>query len=365
MVQAKSVADNRDPVVSRSGTSFSPERAVEALASRWSLLIFREALLSGTTNYAEFERNLGVPEVELTSRLDVFVATGLMERTPVDSSEDAAAQYVLTARGRNLLPTVVALASWEDGWLEDPREHSSGAGLRIEFSLLGSFSVRIGGKSIEDLSVGSQRLLVFLALHDRAVARTVMAQTMWPEATGDKAGVSLRSALSRLDVNTRDAILSASAGLQIAADVSIDYRDAQALAHRLTSHDVKPTDDDLNSEAVGLLSEELLPDWYDDWVIAEAEDWRQLRINALEALADHLVIRDRLAEAAVVARAAMRVEPLRESAHACLIKVHLAMGNQSEALRVYDRYVELLHTVLNLEPTPLITELISDLRKRW
>ena len=260
------------------------------------------------------------------------------------------------------MPVIVALTSWSDGWVPGPAVETDEEShqLLVEFSLLGSFSVRVGGKTVEDLSVGSQRLLVFLALHDRAVVRTVAAQLMWPDAEGDKAAISLRSALSRLDT-MRDAILSAPAGLRISAAVAIDYHDARALARRLTDHNTTPTDEDLSAESQAILATELLPDWYDDWVVSEAEDWRQQRVNALEAQSEHLIARSRLAEAALVARAAIKVEPLRESAHACLIRVHLAKGNQSEALRVYDRYTELLHTVLDLEPTPMITALVADL----
>jgi len=88
-----------------------------------------------------------------------------------------------------------------------------------------------------------------------------------------------------------------------------------------------------------------------------------LRMSALEAQAGFLAAAGRLAEAAGAARAAMKVEPLRESAHASLIKVHLAEGNQSEALRVYERYRSMLESVLGLEPTALISGLVSSIRR--
>jgi DNA-binding SARP family transcriptional activator len=185
---------------------------------------------------------------------------------------------------------------------------------------------------------------------------------MWPDATEERAGISLRSALSRLDPVTRETILMASAGLGLAETVAVDLRDAQALAHRLLQPGGSTLPADLSSEALVALSRELLPDWYDDWVVAEAEDWRQLRMSALEALARILVDSGRLAEAASAARAAMKVEPLRESAHASLIRVHLAEGNQTEALRVFERYSDLLMSALGLQPTEHLSGLVKDLR---
>jgi len=234
----------------------------------------------------------------------------------------------------------------------------------IEISLLGAFGVQAGGEPIEGLSAGSQRLLAYLALHDRVVTRVAMAGTMWPEASDHRAGVSLRSALSRMDGRARDAIVVTSAGLRLATSVTVDLRDAQAVAQRLLQPEGTSRESDLSSAAVSALSAELLPDWYDDWVLAETDDWRQLRLHALEAQARSLTASGHLARAAVAARAAVRVEPLRESAHAHLVRVHLAEGNQSEALRIFDRYRDLLFRELGLEPTPHLSELLTDIREK-
>lgn len=233
----------------------------------------------------------------------------------------------------------------------------------IEISLLGTFGVRVAGRALGELSVGSQRLLVYLALQHRSVGRTAIAGTMWPEVSDLKAGASLRSALSRLDSPARRAIWVAPAGLCLADAVTVDLHQSQALARRLLVPGASTRDVDVAPEAVAALSAELLPDWYDDWVVAEAEDWRQLRMNALEAQVQVLTTRGRLVGAAGAARAAIRVEPLRESAHVGLVRVHLAEGNQSEALRVFDRYRLLLHSELGLEPTPHLSELLLDIRR--
>ena len=99
-------------------------------------------------------------------------------------------------------------------------------------------------------------------------------------------------------------------------------------------------------------------------MVAEAEDWRQLRLSGLEAQARLLAAGGRPAGAAGAARAAMRAEPLRETPHAILVRLHLAEGNQSEALRVFDRYRTMLHAELGLEPTPLLSELVAAIRPR-
>ena len=74
---------------------------------------------------------------------------------------------------------------------------------------------------------------------------------------------------------------------------------------------------------------ELLPHWYDDWVVIERERFRQLRLHALDALCESLAAAGRYAAAVEAGRASVAAEPLRESAHRLLIQAHLAEGNRA------------------------------------
>jgi DNA-binding SARP family transcriptional activator len=233
----------------------------------------------------------------------------------------------------------------------------------IDIAVLGGFSVSVDGRPVTGLAIGSQRLLVFLALHDRTVSRAAIAAAMWPDASSEHAGVSLRSALARLDALGRKAIVAESAALSLTDIVHVDYVEAQALGHRLLGSDTPIFDGDLASGAILTLSRELLPDWFDEWIIAESEDWRHLRASAVEALALRLLKAGRFAEAESAARAAMRVDPLRETPHGTLVRIHLADGNQSDALHVFDSYREALRDALDLEPTEQLSGLVSGIHR--
>jgi DNA-binding SARP family transcriptional activator len=211
---------------------------------------------------------------------------------------------------------------------------------------------------------GSQRLLALLGLRDRALMRTSVAGTLWPESTEDHAFSSLRSALARLTRLTRDAVVVTPLDLCLANDVTVDIREARALAHRLLDPASVVSENDLSVSSIAALSVDVLPDWYDDWVLVEGEEWRQLRLHALEALADRLITAGRFGEATSAGLAAVRAEPLRESARAVVIRVHLAEGNQSEALSEFARYRTILRAELGLEPTHRLHELVSDIRLR-
>jgi DNA-binding SARP family transcriptional activator len=226
--------------------------------------------------------------------------------------------------------------------------------------LLGGFGLLLGS-TLLTVPRASQRLIAFLALHGGMVRRAAVAGTLWPDASESHAYSNLRQALTRLRSTARRALAASKLELGLAEGVTVDIRQARALARRLLDPAVTPKQGELGTAAVGVLSAELLPDWYDDWVLVEAEDWRQLRLHALEGLAGRLAAAGRWGEAAGAAGAAVRADPLRESARACLIRVHLAEGDQSEAVREFARYQELLHVDLGLEPTLRLRHLIDGL----
>nr|WP_228512672.1 bacterial transcriptional activator domain-containing protein [Clavibacter sp. VKM Ac-2872] len=147
--------------------------------------------------------------------------------------------------------------------------------------------------------------------------------------------------------------------------VAVDLRTARATAARLLEpREEEPDDADISPAVVALFSADLLPDWFDAWLEPAAEEWRHLRVNALEAQSQALMTRSRLHEAAAAARRAIDVDPLRETAQRCLIAVHVAAGNRSDAVRAFEIYRTRLERQVGLEPTPMLTGLVSDLRPR-
>jgi DNA-binding SARP family transcriptional activator len=234
---------------------------------------------------------------------------------------------------------------------------------RNQVEVLGGFAFSVGGDALLGISAGSQRLLAFLAVRDHMVTRAQVAGTLWPDSSEERAGANLRAAVSRLDPHTRDALDVTASNLSLAEGVAVDIRRAKALARRLIDRDAPEAELDIGRLAVSALSDDLLPGWYDDWAVIEGTDWHQLRTHALEAVAARLTAADRLAEAATAALAAVRAEPLRESARAALIRVHLAEGNQSSAIEEFERYRVLLHADLNLEPTSRLRRMLDELRE--
>jgi DNA-binding HxlR family transcriptional regulator len=97
------------------GQICSMARALELVGERWSLLILRDALFAGVTRFGDLQHNLGIATNVLASRLDGFVAAGIMERRPLAGQTDQH-EYVPTDMGRDLGGVLVALTEWGDRW---------------------------------------------------------------------------------------------------------------------------------------------------------------------------------------------------------------------------------------------------------
>ncbi|MGQ5640503.1 AfsR/SARP family transcriptional regulator [Streptomyces sp. EWL5.16] len=242
-----------------------------------------------------------------------------------------------------------------------PRGTCGSAGIEAEVAhlvVLGGFALLVNDRQVQ-LSLGSQRLLAFVALCCKAaVPRDLVAGTLWPDAPECRAHANLRSALCRLHDVGRAALDVRPGEVGLAPDVSVDLHHGRQLAHRILQGSQEDTCR-VPARAVEELSLDLLPGWYDDWAMVRAEEWRQLRIHALEKLADSFTSAGRHADAVAAAHAAIRAAPLRESSQSCLIRAHLAEGNPSEAIHDFQRYARRLHAELGLSPPAQLHSLVA------
>ena len=226
-------------------------------------------------------------------------------------------------------------------------------------SLLDGFSVQRedARAPAEVVPPGVQRLVARLCLCRRA-ARTAIAGELWPDVPEPQAHGSLRSALWRVQKTVPGLVQVSGDCLSLADGVRVDVHELVTWAHRVA--DPGSCLDDLVSADVPLRGE-LLPGWYDDWVLFERERLRQVRMHALEVLAERLAAAGRYGEAVEAAYAAVRAEPLRESAHRTVVRVHLAEGNVAEALRAHDVFRDLLREELGVPPTEQMGRLVQGL----
>ncbi|WP_298942587.1 BTAD domain-containing putative transcriptional regulator [uncultured Microbacterium sp.] len=214
--------------------------------------------------------------------------------------------------------------------------------------LLGTPTVMQDGR-LRAVPEGCKRVLAFVALQHGRVDRRHAAGSLWPDGSDDRASGNLRSALWRLRGAGIDVIESDKISVFLREHTTTDLDELCEWADRLIAGSFD--EDDLHVPNWTSTIAELLPGWYDEWVIFERERIRQRMLHALEVLSCTLRRAGRYGEAIDAAVDAVAVEPLRESAHRVLAEAHVAEGNVIEARRTYMRYRDLARRELGVEPS--------------
>jgi DNA-binding HxlR family transcriptional regulator len=182
-------------------------RALDLVGDKWTLLIVRD-LASGPRRFVELQRVLpGISTEQLRSRLNRMVADGLLTRQRYREVPPRV-DYELTARSRELLPVLGALARWGYDWVwTAPREGEAidiGAILRVvpglaapPANLAGTAELTVthgdGSSSVYTLTVARGSVAISEAPAADAEARVSGSEQDWIEALGPAAD---RGALS-------------------------------------------------------------------------------------------------------------------------------------------------------------------------
>ena len=146
--------------------------------------------------------------------------------------------------------------------------------------LLGRWQLVADG---EDVGLGhrEERLTALLGLTGQS-SRLHVAGSLWPESTDARALASLRRAVLQTQQRCPGLLQADRLSIGLDADVEVDVDEVRRAA--------AATEDAIAEGEAGallgqLVGEELLPDWYDDWVLPERERLEQLRVKALERIA--------------------------------------------------------------------------------
>ncbi|MDQ8758012.1 helix-turn-helix domain-containing protein [Sphingosinicella sp. LHD-64] len=91
--------------------------ALESVGERWSFLILRGAF-NGLHHFEEFQSTLGIARNILSNRLTRLVERGILAREP-DPADRRKIAYMLTEKGRDLLPVLISLRQWGEKWVSE------------------------------------------------------------------------------------------------------------------------------------------------------------------------------------------------------------------------------------------------------
>ena len=233
----------------------------------------------------------------------------------------------------------------------------------LEVRLLGGFEVRAGGTPVEMTSLRAQSLLAYLALRQGVPQRREqVAFLLWPDSTEQQARTNLRHVLHtlRATLPAQDRYLQVSAQTlslrEFSADVAA-FDVAVALAGTPTEAGTANTDEagtdtaERLRVAADLYAGDLLDGWYDEWLLAERERYRQRVLAVIARLVPLLERRGELGAAIGYAERARELDRLAEAPYRWLMRLYEAQGDHARAVSVYHECVARLAEELGVEPS--------------
>lgn len=131
-----SLMSQQTSILSAGGCSV--QKALDALGPVSSLIVLREAIY-GTRRFEQFVERTHLNEATVASRLRQLVELGILRKSRyADPGQRPRDEYLLTPRGTDLVPAIVALMQWGDHYRPDPApmqvvDRSSGERLRLAY----------------------------------------------------------------------------------------------------------------------------------------------------------------------------------------------------------------------------------------
>jgi DNA-binding SARP family transcriptional activator len=228
------------------------------------------------------------------------------------------------------------------------------AEVRWELTLLGCWQLSLDGVAVS-VSIRQQRLITALALLGTR-SRMFAANLLWPDCSETQAAGSLRASIHAITHQLPGMLRATSNPLALDPTVAVDVAEVRRLIGAIDGHAAESIPGDAIER---LRRAEILPDWYEDWLLFEQERLNAQRVHALDTLSEHYLAVSDLGRAMDAATAAIEIEPLRESSHLLLLRCHLALGNRASAVRMYRAFELRLHNEMRVAPSHRFIELLD------
>jgi SARP family transcriptional regulator, regulator of embCAB operon len=202
-----------------------------------------------------------------------------------------------------------------------------------------------------------QRLIAALAILG-ACNRSYLAGLLWPTSTEGQAQASLRVGIHLASTQVPDLLVCEGATLYLSAEVDVDLHRIRRI---VTAADRGELDGLAATYLADLQAGELLPGWYEDFVVEEQDRLQAARLRCYRSIASESLVHGLIPVAIQAARAALAIDPCDDFSAAQLIRAELLQGNQAGALRIYHDHAAILRRDLDIGPPLELAALVADL----
>src|SRR6266536_6279362 len=212
----------------------------------------------------------------------------------------------------------------------------------LEVRLLGTFDIRYKKKTLNIPSRPAQSLFAYLILSaGTAHRREKLAGLLWPDSLEETARDNLRHALWRM----RKVLEAASSTRFLHTDdVTISFKESSD--YWLDAAELEKLSESASAdELISVLSNyqgELLPGFYDEWVVLEREHLYSIFEHQMARLMTLLQQEKRWLDILDWAERWIKLGQKPEPAYRALMSAHAAKGDMSKVAAIYERCVKSL-----------------------
>ncbi len=213
------------------------------------------------------------------------------------------------------------------------------------------------------LSEREHALLIALALHREIVARSRLADMLWPDLDAYAGRNSLSVCMHRLrqHLGNDHTIVRSKEGYALGDEVRVDLWDLDRVAGVLRSRPALSEADrrifEDAYEKLRVRRPERMMQW--EWFVATERHIRELRMEVAHRLASDALAHGSARRAIELALEMIGYDPCDEAGRQIAITGYLAAGDRSAALRQYRQYRQTLLEELQCEPSEDIKRLVG------
>jgi len=245
----------------------------------------------------------------------------------------------------------------------------------LRFRLFGKFTAHHDAGLLKGIEASKdQELLSYLLIHrDRPHSREALASLLWGDTSTEKSKKYLRQALWHLHAalnsngNGTDVLmvdhdwLSLNPRSNLWTDVS-DFERAFTSAEGVAGRQLDSKKATALRDAVTLYSADLLPGYYQDWVLFERERLQNMYLLMLDKLIVYLQFHGDYEVAQGYGATILRYDPARERTHRQMMHLYSLAGDRTSALRQFERCALALKQELGVKPEKKTVELYERIK---
>jgi WD40 repeat protein/DNA-binding SARP family transcriptional activator len=229
----------------------------------------------------------------------------------------------------------------------------------LQVRLLGQFDVRVDSRPAVISSRAGQSLLAYLMVTAGTPhRREKLAGLFWPDTSDENARTRLRHELWRV----RKAISAATAAADfiLADELTITFNPEAEYSLDVAQLERELASDDSLDERVrqaGLYHGELLPGFYDEWIVLERARVQAVFERRMQQLLECLIAESRWKMTIEWSEHWLAFGEMPEPAYRAMMLAYSALGDRSKVAATYDRCVALLAQELDVAPSEETTSL--------